>query len=94
MVEVIDPLNRNIHGNASNLEKLARSGPSHEENARNIGNNEDAVDCINLLVTAAAQMATMLTQINKMPIPPTVQQLRGEIPRMETSHHNETPSRG
>ena len=36
-------------------------------------------------------MAMMLTQINGMPIPPEVQQLGGEIPHLEASHHDEHP---
>ena len=33
-------------------------------------------------------MATMITQINGMPIPLEVQQLGGEIPRLEASYHH------
>ncbi len=82
-------VNRNVRGNASNLGNPARSGPSQEENAENIGDNGDAIDRINQLATAVTQMATILTQINEMPIPPEVQRLGGEIRRMEASHHNE-----
>ena len=85
-------VNKNVHRNASNVGNPDRSGPSQGGNARNVGDNGDAVDRINQLAAAVTQMATMLTQINGMPIPPEVQQLGGEIPRVEASHHNENPS--
>ncbi|KAL5564759.1 hypothetical protein UlMin_027923 [Ulmus minor] len=85
-------VNRNVRGNASNLGNPAHSGPSQGGNAGNVGDNGDAIDRINQLAAAVTQMATMLTQINGMPIPPEVQQLGGEIPRLEASHHNENPS--
>ena len=82
------PTNRNVRGNASNVGNPARSGPSQGGNAGNVGDNGDAIDRINQLAAAVTQMATMLTQINGMPIPLEVQQLGGEIPRLEASHQN------
>ena len=82
------PANRNVRGNASNVGNPARSGPSQGGNAGNVGDNGDAIDRINQLAAAVTQMATMLTQINGMPIPLEVQQLGGEIPRLEASHQN------
>ena len=81
-------VNRNVRGNASNLGNPAHSGPSQGGNAGNVGDNGDAIDRINQLAATVTQMATMLTQINGMPIPPEVQQLGGEIPRLEAFHHN------
>lgn len=85
-------VNRNVWGNASNLGNPAHSGPSQGGNAGDVGDNGDAIDRINQLAATVTQMATMLTQINGMPIPLEVQQLEGEIPRVEASHHNENPS--
>ena len=82
------PANRNVRGNASNVGNHVRSGPNQEGNAGNVGDNGDAIDRINQLAAAVTQMATMLTQINGMPIPLEVEQLGGEIPRLEASHHN------
>ena len=76
------PANRNVRGNASNIGNTARSGPSQGGNAGNVGDNGDAIDRINQLTAAVTQMATMLTQINGMPILLEVQQLGGEIPRL------------
>ena len=48
-------------------------------------------DPINQIATDVAQVATMLTQANGIPIPHVVQQLGVEIPRLEASHQNEYP---
>ena len=44
---------------------------------------------INHIATANTQMATMLTQVNGMPLQPTVQQLGVAIPCLEVSHQYE-----
>ena len=43
-------------------------------------------NCINQIVTAIAQVAAMLTQANRKPILPAVQELGVEIPCLEASH--------
>ena len=69
------------------------SSPRQRGNPGNARANGDANDHINQLAAAIPQMATRLTQINRMPIPLEVQQLGGEIPCLEVSHHNEHPLR-
>ena len=62
------PINRNAHGNASNIGNL---GPSQRGNARANGGIHDR---INQIVTVVTQVPIMLTQVNGIPIPRAVQQ--------------------
>ena len=75
-----------INRNASNL---ANPDPSQKDNVENAGANGNVNDRIKQLATAITQMATMLTQVNGMPIPLVVQQLGVEIPHLEAFHQSE-----
>ena len=80
----------NVRMNASNH---AYSRYSQGGNIEDTGANEGVGNRINHIAIVITQMAPMLNQANGMPIPPAVQQLGAEIPRLETSYQNEHSAR-